>query len=90
LRGETHAGRDEDFLALLSDFAHRVRAEEAGCTSYVITRPLGSRQHFAVHAHFDGWDAFRAHAETEHMQRALPRLTACLAAPVAMEIFLEV
>lgn len=90
LRAETNPGADEEFLALASDLAFQIRAEEAGCRSYIITRQMGSREHIAIHAQFANWDAFRHHAETPHMRRALPRLAACLAAPVSMEIFLEV
>jgi quinol monooxygenase YgiN len=51
---------------------------------------LGSQRHFVVHARFVDWRAFRAHAETPHFNRMLPRLTSLLASPVSMEIFLEV
>lgn len=90
MRAETKQGEDEEFEALLSDFAHSVRAEETGCRSYVVTRELGSRQHFAVHMRFTNWQSFERHAETPHMDRALPRLSARLVAPWQMEIFMEV
>mgnify|MGYP000887926409 CR=1 FL=1 len=73
--------------ALLADFAYRASAEEAGLLSYVITQAMGSARHFTVHAQFSDWDAFEAHADTEHMQRLLPRLTELLAAPISMELF---
>lgn len=90
LRAETRDGADAEFAALLSDLAHRVRVEEDGCTYYAVTRAIGSSQHFAVHARFADWNAFKDHAETPHLQRALPRLNALLATPIAMEIYLEV
>jgi quinol monooxygenase YgiN len=90
VRAETRPGADEEFEALLRDLAHRVCAEEKGCVSYVVTRPLGSREHFAVHARFSDWTAFKDHAETEHLKRVMPRMTALLASPVSMEIFFEV
>lgn len=90
MRAETKPGEDEAFEALISDFAYSVRAEETGCRSYVVTRELGSREHFAVHARFTTWQAFERHAETPHMNSVLPRLTARLAAPWSMEIFMEV
>jgi quinol monooxygenase YgiN len=43
-----------------------------------------------VHAHFADWRAFKDHAETAHLKRVLPRINALLAAPIAMEIYLEV
>ena len=89
VRAETRPGVDEELAALLTEFADRVRADEAGCTSYVVTRMMGSREHFAVHVRFTSWEAFRAHAETAHLRDALPRLTALLATPLSMEIFLE-
>ena len=58
--------------------------------SYAATRVLGSQTHFAVHARFSGWKAFRGHAETAHMKAALPQLTALLGSAVALEIFLEI
>lgn len=88
-RAETQPGADQDFAALLSDLAHGVRAAEPACLSYVVTRMLGSSEHFAIHARFADWEAFNAHAETAHMTRALPRLNALLATPIALEIFLE-
>jgi len=89
-RAETLPDRDEEFEALMRDLAFAVRAEEPGCMSYVITRQMGSRQHFAIHAQFSDWAAFDGHAETAHLSRALPRLTRCLAAPLSLEIFLEI
>ena len=90
VRAETRNGRGAEFAALLSDLAHQVRNEEDGCKSYVVTRAMGSTDHFAVHAHFQDWRAFKDHAETAHLKRLLPRINALLAAPIAMEIYLEV
>jgi quinol monooxygenase YgiN len=90
VRVETRNGAAAEFAALLSDLAHSVRAEEDGCTSYVVTRAIGSPQHFAVHARFSDWRAFEGHAETPHLKRLLPRINALLASPIAMEIYLEV
>jgi quinol monooxygenase YgiN len=90
VRAETRDGAGAEFMALLSDLAHRVRAEEERCVSYVVTRAMGSPQHFAVHARFADWTAFEDHAETAHLKRLLPRINALLASPIAMEIYLEV
>jgi len=87
LRAETKPGADEECAALLRDLAYRVRAEEPGCMSYVVTRALGSPSHFAVHAQFEDMDAFNEHAETEHMSRMMPRLRGLLATPISMELF---
>jgi quinol monooxygenase YgiN len=89
IRAEAKLGSDEEFLQLLDELAHDVRAAEPGCTDYIVTRMIGSHAHFAVHARFASWDAFNAHAETPHLVRVLPRLTALMAAPISMEIFLE-
>lgn len=89
MRAEVRSGRDEEFAALLGDLAHQVRADESGCTSYVVTRMMGSPNHFAVHAQFRDWRAFEGHADTEHLARIMPRLVAMLAAPLSMEIFVE-
>ena len=90
VRSETRDGAADEFEALLKDLAFSVEADEPGCTSYVLTRQMGSHRHFVVHARFIDWRAFQRHAETPHFNRMLPRLTALLAAPVSMEIFLEV
>ncbi len=90
LRAETHPGRDGEFLALAMEFASKVRANEPGCLSYAITRVLGAREHFAVHARFKGWEPFEEHADTPHLNAAMPRLMGLLAGAVSMEIFLEV
>jgi quinol monooxygenase YgiN len=89
VRVEAKLGFDEEFAGLLADLAFAVRAEERDCLSYAVTRQMGSRQHFAIHARFKDWRAFRRHAETPHMNRMLPRLNALMAAPIALEIFLE-
>src|SRR5262249_3790773 len=81
VRATTRAGLDGEFEAQLRDLAFHVDADEDACTSYVITRALGSREQFAVHARFVSWAAFQKHAETEHLTRALPRLTGLLASP---------
>jgi quinol monooxygenase YgiN len=90
LRAEARAGADNEFEALMSDLAHHVRAEEAGCDSYTVTRALGSEAHFVVHARFLDWGAFEGHADTPHLNRFMPRLNALLASPISIEIFLEV
>jgi quinol monooxygenase YgiN len=90
LKAETHPGFDEEFEALLRDFAYQVRDGEAGCDSYVVTRMIGSRNHFAVHAQFSDMDAFERHADTKHMAKTMPRLNALLATPISMEIFVAV
>jgi quinol monooxygenase YgiN len=90
MRAETHPGADAEFEALMRDLSHRVQAEEPGCAAYVVTRMIGSRTHFAVHAHFEDMAAFTEHAETEHLKQAMPHLAALLAAPVSMEIFVAV
>lgn len=90
VRVEARRGLGPEFAALLSDLAHKVRAEEDGCTSYVVTHVMGSPQHYAVHARFQSWEAFEGHAETPHLKRLLPRIKAMLAAPIAMELYLEV
>ena len=89
VRAEAREGADEELASLLEGLAGLVQADEPGCTSYVVTRMMGSSEHFAVHARFASWDAFNAHAETPHLARVLPRLTALLATPISMELFLE-
>lgn len=90
VRGEARPGADEDVERILAGFAEQVRAGEPGCRSYFITRAVGSRLHFVAHARFDGWIALRRHAASAHMQAMLPHLMANLAAPVSLEVFLEV
>ncbi|MEJ0060391.1 MAG: antibiotic biosynthesis monooxygenase [Terricaulis sp.] len=90
LKAETKPGLDDAFEAMLADFAHKVRSDEPGCTSYSATRALGSPTHFAVHARFISQSALEAHAETEHMNASLPRLMALLATQVSLEIFVEI
>ncbi len=90
VRAETRPGADARFEALLQDLAFHVAADEPGCTSFVVSRVMGSRVHFAVHARFLTWRAFRRHSETDHFNRTLPGLADLLAAPISMEIFLEV
>ena len=90
VRVETRAGVGGEFLSIVSDLAHRVRNEEDGCTSYHVTRAMGSPDHFAVHARFEDWAAFQGHADTPHLKRAMPRINALLASPFALEIYLEV
>lgn len=90
VRATTRPGMDEEFEAQLRDLAFHVDADEDACTSYLITRALGSRDQFAVHARFVNWTAFQRHAETKHLASALPRLTRLLARPVSLEIFFEV
>jgi quinol monooxygenase YgiN len=89
-RAEVFAGRDEEVEFLLNDMALQIKANEKACTSYAVTRLLGTRTHFAIHARFSDWAAFKAHPETPHMERLLARLSPLLAAPVSLEIFLEV
>ena len=90
MRAETRPGVDREVEALLRDLSHRVRAGEPGCEAYVVTRMLGSRSHFAIHAQFEDMAAFEQHAETEHLKQAMPRLSALLAAPLSMELFFAV
>lgn len=89
MRGQTKPGDADQFETLLNDFVDKVQTLERGCSSYVATRLLGSENNFAVHARFAGWHSFQRHAITAHMKRALPRLSALLATPVSLEIFIE-
>lgn len=89
IRAQSRVGADEELASLLAELASRVRADEPECMSYVVTRMIGSTEHFAVHARFASWNAFNAHAETPHLSRVLPRLPALLATPISMELFLE-
>ncbi len=89
IRAEARVGADEELADLLDDLAESVLADEPGCVSYVVTRMIGSREHFAVHARFSSWDAFNAHAETRHLSIAMPRLAALLATSISMELFVE-
>lgn len=89
IRAQSRVGADEEIASLLAELELRVRADEPACLSYIVTRMIGSSEHFAVHARFSSWDAFDAHAETPHLSRLLPRLTALLATPISMELFLE-
>ena len=90
MRAQTHPGVDEEVERLLRDLSRQVRAGEPGCAAYVVTRMLGSRTHFAIHAQFADMAAFEQHAETEHLKQAMPRLSALLAAPLSMELFFAV
>ncbi len=90
VRLEALPGFDQRVAQMMAQFAVRVEADEPGCTYYAVTRQIGSPRHFAAHARFADWDAFNAHADTTHMLVALPELTAALAAPIALEIFVEI
>ncbi|MBX3429943.1 MAG: antibiotic biosynthesis monooxygenase [Hyphomonadaceae bacterium] len=89
VRVETLSGKSSEFAAILGDLAHRVRDEEDGCTFYHVTRAIGSTDHFAVHARFENWAAFKGHADTAHLKRAMGRINPLLASPIAMEIYLD-
>lgn len=89
-RAEARDGADEECEALIDELARGIRREEPGCESYVVTRAMGSRSHFVMHARFMDWRAFEDHAATAHMSRVMPHLSALLAAPLSMEIYLEV
>lgn len=89
VRGEAVEGLDEEVVRLLAELSDNVRRNESGCLSYVATRVIGSKTHFAIHARFTGWIAFHRHAQTPHMRKAMPLLTALMASPVTLEIFLE-
>jgi quinol monooxygenase YgiN len=84
------ANEEASLHALLAAFARDACNEEPGLLSYVVSQAMGSASHFVVHAQFIDWSAFEAHAETAHMRRLLPQLTALLGAPISMELFLGV
>lgn len=89
-RAEAIEGADEECEALIGDLAHEIRNREPGCESYVVTRAMGSRSAFVMHARFMDWTSFEDHAATAHMSRVMPQLSALLAAPLSMELYLEV
>ncbi|MGE0595404.1 MAG: putative quinol monooxygenase [Hyphomonadaceae bacterium] len=89
LRAEAKPGAQQELLALWSDFAFQVTEDEPTCMSYVLTHELGSPTHFAAHARFTDIAAFERHAEAPHLARALRRLSALLATPITIELFLE-
>lgn len=89
-RAEARAEDEDEVAGLLQDLAEDVRAEERGCLSFSVTRALGSSTHFAVHARFSDMRAFQRHGLTKHMRKAMPELSARLATPVSLEVFLEI
>lgn len=89
VRAEARPGEDERIEKWLRTFAYQVRNEELGCDSYVVTRLIGSREHFAAHARFIDWDAFKLHGETAHLEELLARMSPYLASPITMEIYFE-
>lgn len=89
VRAETLPGAEAEFERVTAEFSARVRREEPGCISYVVTREMGSRTRFAIHARFSMWRAFRQDPETKHFNETLPHVTALLARPLSMEIFVE-
>ncbi|HEX8900727.1 putative quinol monooxygenase [Vitreimonas sp.] len=89
VRAEARNGAEERVGKLLREFAYQVRNDELGCDSYVVTRLMGADGHFAAHARFVDFTAFRAHGETEHLESLLDRLTPLLASPFSMEIYFE-
>lgn len=90
VRAEARDGAEERVSKLLREFAYQVRNDELGCDSYVVTRLIGADAHFAAHARFIDFDAFRAHGETEHLDSLLERLKPLLASPFSMEIYFEI
>jgi quinol monooxygenase YgiN len=87
---EASPGADEECEALIGDLAREIRTREPGCESYIVTRAMGSRSKFVMHARFMDWSAFEDHAATAHMSRVMPKLSALLAAPLSMELYLEI
>lgn len=90
IRAETLPEADIVFERRVRAFAQEVLAFEPGCSSYVVTRQLGSSTHFAAHVRFESWRAFNLHARSAHLERAMPELTALMARPISIEIFFEV
>ena len=71
---EIEDGRDEEFLALITDHARRTREEEPGCLRFEVLRPVKRSgaaipNRFMVNELYAGMAAIEAHEASQRLAR---------------------
>lgn len=80
-------GAQADFEAAMGELIPQVRANEAGCLLYSMTRKKGSATEYVMMEQYKSQADIDHHGATPYFQAALPKLGACLAgAPVTLTL----
>lgn len=78
-------GKGDEFEAVFRDLAAQVKANEAGCLTYQLTKSRNEPNTYKVLELYASEDALKHHAGTEYFIAAMPKMGPCLAAPPQIE-----
>jgi quinol monooxygenase YgiN len=71
-------GKNAEFEAIFTDLAKQVRANEAGCLMYQLTKSRTDPQTYKVLELYKDQDAVTHHGGTEYFKAAGPKMGPCM------------
>jgi len=72
-------GKNAEFEAVFKDLAEKVRANEAGCLMYQLTKSRADPNTYKVLELYKDQDALTHHGGTEYFRAAGPKMGPCMA-----------
>ena len=79
-------GKGADFEAVFKDLSAQVRANEAGCLMYQLTKSRTDPNTYKVLELYKDQDAVAAHSASDHYKALGPKLGPCLAGRPEVEL----
>ena len=71
-------GKGAEFEAIFKDLAEKVRANEAGCLMYQLTKSRADPNTYKVLELYKDQDALTHHGQTEYFRAAGPKMGPCM------------
>lgn len=78
-------GKGDEFEAVFRDLSAQVKANEAGCLTYQLTKSRNEPNTYKVLELYASEEALKHHAGTDYFIAAMPKMGPCLAAPPLIE-----
>lgn len=82
---KVQAGKGADLEAVFSELAAKVKANEAGCILYQLTKSRSEPDTYRVMELYASNEALKQHGASDYFRAAGPGIGACLAAPLQVE-----
>jgi quinol monooxygenase YgiN len=78
--------KTEDFVAIMTELAEKVKSEEKGCLQYQLCRARDTNSFVVIERYADK-EALLAHSATPYFNEAMNKLKACVAVKPETEVF---
>lgn len=83
-------GKDEEFVAVMTELAGEVRKNEPGCTLYQLCKSQGEPGLYVMLERYASQQALADHSKTAHFRAAMPKLGPLLDGAAQIDILQEV